>query len=345
MSQPRLIAWMGGLLFPLLLAAPGVAQDENDIEERIRERIREVQERVAEARQRALRLHEEAVQSKIRAQERQMELERRRLLLRSQLQDIPEERAETKKVATDILADLQAVHEGLKKRITVIFKDTELRDVVRFLSVVAGVKITATSAGKGKPDTSRDVVHLALDNDTVAEGLQQIAKQARLIISVQNGEVHLRRPSGQSVRKEATPEEIAKLIKDLDSDEWIVREKATRDLEKIGDPARDALEKARKSGSLEVRQRVRQILNAIKLGVSSTEDEKLAELKRRHVQIDTMHKIILKQQQAITVAKHNEKYAITKMRKLRMELEAAKKELEKPSGNKKPAEDPPRTEE
>src|SRR5690349_761355 len=58
----------------------------------------------------------------------------------------------------------------------------------------------------------------------------------------------------------ADAEQIAQLIKQLGSDEFEAREKATKDLEAIGTPALEALREAAKNGEPEVKTRATAIL-------------------------------------------------------------------------------------
>jgi WD40 repeat protein len=62
---------------------------------------------------------------------------------------------------------------------------------------------------------------------------------------------------------EADPKHIARLITDLDSDEFRVREKAYDDLAALGVAAEGALRKAVRSGSLEVRRRAEELLSKL----------------------------------------------------------------------------------
>jgi RNA polymerase sigma factor (sigma-70 family) len=65
----------------------------------------------------------------------------------------------------------------------------------------------------------------------------------------------------------ATPERLARLIADLDSDRFPVREKATRDLEELGEGAEAALRKVQTGrSSAEVRRRVGQLLARLEDG-------------------------------------------------------------------------------
>src|SRR5262249_20758562 len=59
------------------------------------------------------------------------------------------------------------------------------------------------------------------------------------------------------------PEVIAKWIADLDSEEFAVREKATRELEKLAEAADTALRKALNHPSPEVRRRVEQLVQRL----------------------------------------------------------------------------------
>lgn len=78
----------------------------------------------------------------------------------------------------------------------------------------------------------------------------------------------------QEVRKEKdTPdkERIEQLIRDLASEDFRVREKATEELEKIGAPAEQALKEALKSDDAEVRWRAGEILKKIESSQPRTE--------------------------------------------------------------------------
>ncbi len=61
----------------------------------------------------------------------------------------------------------------------------------------------------------------------------------------------------------ATPADMAKLVKLLGDDKYSVREKATRDLRKLGTAARAALEQGVKSKDPEIRERASRLLRAI----------------------------------------------------------------------------------
>jgi hypothetical protein len=61
----------------------------------------------------------------------------------------------------------------------------------------------------------------------------------------------------------ADAEQIAKLIKQLSSDDFTVREKATKELEAIGTPALEALREATKSDDTEVKYRAKAILEKV----------------------------------------------------------------------------------
>jgi hypothetical protein len=68
---------------------------------------------------------------------------------------------------------------------------------------------------------------------------------------------------------------IAGWIRDLDADRFDVREKAMRALEKAGDQAEDALQRALTHPSLEVRRRAQRLLEALNSGGSSEEIRRL----------------------------------------------------------------------
>ncbi len=61
------------------------------------------------------------------------------------------------------------------------------------------------------------------------------------------------------------PERLARLLKDLDSDEFTVRESASRELEKLGDVARPAVRQAlaHRGLSLEMRRRLEALSTAL----------------------------------------------------------------------------------
>ncbi len=61
--------------------------------------------------------------------------------------------------------------------------------------------------------------------------------------------------------------------------------------------------------------------------VQSKFEESVNELNRRHDQIDVMHKIILKQQQALTVAKRNERNAIDQKIEIENDLNNVRQQL------------------
>jgi RNA polymerase sigma factor (sigma-70 family) len=80
----------------------------------------------------------------------------------------------------------------------------------------------------------------------------------------------------------ADPKRIARLIGDLDDGRFRVREKATRDLEKLGELAEPALRRALKGEpSLEIRRRVEQLLE--KLAEASPSPERLQALRALEV--------------------------------------------------------------
>ena len=65
------------------------------------------------------------------------------------------------------------------------------------------------------------------------------------------------------------PGRIAGWVRDLDADDFQVRETAARELEKAGDLAETALRKAEaETSSLEVRRRVERLLGAVERGTS-----------------------------------------------------------------------------
>jgi WD40 repeat protein len=69
----------------------------------------------------------------------------------------------------------------------------------------------------------------------------------------------------------ADANQVAKLISDLDSDDFDVREKAMKKLEKLGAVARPALEKAVAEGSVEVRRRAQELLDKLKGSLATPE--------------------------------------------------------------------------
>jgi hypothetical protein len=83
-------------------------------------------------------------------------------------------------------------------------------------------------------------------------------------------------------RPKATPEEIAKLIKQLDADEFDTREQATEALIKLGEPTEDALKKvAAETKSIEVKQRVERVLVSINR----------ERLQRNALKLDTIYQL------------------------------------------------------
>jgi hypothetical protein len=73
--------------------------------------------------------------------------------------------------------------------------------------------------------------------------------------------------------KGPSSEQISRMIRDLDSDEWRVREKASTDLAKVGTPALSLLKKTLVSPpSLEVRKRVQRLLRLLDPTELPTED-------------------------------------------------------------------------
>ena len=66
------------------------------------------------------------------------------------------------------------------------------------------------------------------------------------------------------LRKKPDPQRVARLLADLDSEEFRVRAQANEELKKLGEAAVPALQKALKGKpTLEVRQRIQQILEVI----------------------------------------------------------------------------------
>src|SRR5207249_4252058 len=67
----------------------------------------------------------------------------------------------------------------------------------------------------------------------------------------------------------ADPQRLERWITDLDSNQFNVREKASQELEKVGEPAEPALRKALEAhSSPEVRRRVDQLLEKLELAQS-----------------------------------------------------------------------------
>jgi uncharacterized protein (TIGR03067 family) len=64
-------------------------------------------------------------------------------------------------------------------------------------------------------------------------------------------------------RKEASPDRIAALVRQLGDKEFAKRETATRDLDAIGEPAREALKKAAAGEDAEVRERAKKVLGSL----------------------------------------------------------------------------------
>lgn len=281
--------------------------------------------------------------------------------------------SERNKKGEDLLDQLDSVRKALSKRVTINLHDADFRQVLGMLNRFSEAPIILS------PEVRRKLgpVTIRLENGEIARALEMIARKENLQIVITGGNVVLRPKAPKFDAKR-----IDHLIKNLDSAQWAVRDAARKELGQAGLSAKAALEKAAKTGSAEVRQSVKWLLGDIRerqgylirikelrstnatlranyreyltkhLEASaraqlfqSKSDEQVQELGRRHTQINTMHLIILKQQQAIMVAKRNGENAITKMHKLEKELEAAKKELKKLSGDRNPAENPSRTEE
>jgi hypothetical protein len=72
---------------------------------------------------------------------------------------------------------------------------------------------------------------------------------------------------------------IGKLIADLDSDHYAVREQAERDLAEIGPAANEALKAATKSKSLEVKRRAEDLLSKLASGGARPAPDRLAALR------------------------------------------------------------------
>jgi len=66
-----------------------------------------------------------------------------------------------------------------------------------------------------------------------------------------------------AARQDEAAKKIDELIRQLGSEEFAVREKATEELKKIGKPAEEALKKALAADDPEVRERVRAVLDAL----------------------------------------------------------------------------------
>jgi hypothetical protein len=75
--------------------------------------------------------------------------------------------------------------------------------------------------------------------------------------------------------KDATPERVAGLIKQLGDPKFVNREAAGRDLTAIGEPALDALREAAAAADPEVQSRAERIIAAISRRVTTRELEKL----------------------------------------------------------------------
>src|SRR5262245_51034914 len=63
--------------------------------------------------------------------------------------------------------------------------------------------------------------------------------------------------------KDAAPDRIAALVRQLGDKEYAKREAATKELETIGEPARDALKAAATGSDAEVRQRAQKVLDSL----------------------------------------------------------------------------------
>jgi hypothetical protein len=70
-------------------------------------------------------------------------------------------------------------------------------------------------------------------------------------------------PAAKEASDMPSAEDIARWIKDLHSDRFVVREKAMKALEKAGEPALKPLAEAEKSSALEVQRRARQLIDRI----------------------------------------------------------------------------------
>jgi HEAT repeat protein len=92
--------------------------------------------------------------------------------------------------------------------------------------------------------------------------LEKIGEPARVAL-VKATKTHTDLEVRKRARK-ALEKQIAELIEKLGDDSYEVREETQKKLEKIGEPARDALVKAKRHTDLEVRNRARRTLAAIK---------------------------------------------------------------------------------
>ncbi len=81
-------------------------------------------------------------------------------------------------------------------------------------------------------------------------------------------------PAQQEEEKLSQEQEIEKLVGELGSDNWSVREAATKKLIKIGLPAAEAVEKLAESEDIEIRVRAKKILDALHY-VSRADREKI----------------------------------------------------------------------
>jgi hypothetical protein len=75
--------------------------------------------------------------------------------------------------------------------------------------------------------------------------------------------------AAQETRPQTRPGDLARLIEQLDSDDFATRERATRELMAMGAGAREALRAAREAGSLERRARIETVLQGIDVFASS----------------------------------------------------------------------------
>ncbi|HKB05420.1 MAG TPA: TIGR03067 domain-containing protein [Gemmataceae bacterium] len=74
-------------------------------------------------------------------------------------------------------------------------------------------------------------------------------------------------PVSTAPEKPATPERIAELVRQLGDKEFAKREAAGKELDAIGEPAREALKTAVASGDAEVRERARKVLDSLDVRV------------------------------------------------------------------------------
>lgn len=89
-------------------------------------------------------------------------------------------------------------------------------------------------------------------------------------------------PAAQPAARKATPEEVARWVKELADDDFMVREKAMQQLWQAGPAAEAALKQAVKDGDAEVVRRATTVLERFKYGLYPDTPAKIAELIERY---------------------------------------------------------------